>query len=133
MERILHRGSSVILHDDVHNRDIDITRLVRYLSGFGLLSYDNVPDGLYTAWKILVQGTNEYANHIVDIVEQASAYLTDNNLDSEGDCPHERFRFPNAGDNWRATCLACGYELPEGDDGTMTPYPGLHRVSEDSR
>ena len=126
MERILHRGSSVILHDDDRNRDIDITRLVRYLGGFGLLSYDNVPDGLYTAWKILVQGTNEYANHIVDIVEEACVCLTDNNLDGGFNCPHDRFRFPNAGDKWRATCLACGYELPE----THGPAPRLRRESE---
>ncbi len=45
-------------------------------------------------------------------------------------CRHERFRFPNAGDKWRPTCIACGYELPEGDDGVMTPHPRPNRESE---
>ncbi len=47
-----------------------------------------------------------------------------------GDCWHERFRFPNAGDNWRPTCLACGYGIPEGFDGPTTPHPRLQRESE---
>ncbi len=50
--------------------------------------------------------------------------------ESEGDCTHERFRFPNAGDKWGPTCIACGYEIPEGYDGPTTPHPRLHRESE---
>ena len=62
---ITFRGKTIQYHCDPCNTDFDITTLVEYLRQFDIWKgYEKVPDKMYSAWKILVLGSTEYAKGI---------------------------------------------------------------------